>query len=142
VVAVSLELTGDDPSEIEAAGRRHAGGYAFTFGAMGTASKNFYNDAFARQGYGDDVEAVRRLWAAGDREGAAARVPIEIGLGTNLVGPPAVIRQRLVDYERAGVTTLRINLNRPFDRLVAELELLVDLAAEAGDDITTQGATT
>jgi hypothetical protein len=53
-----------------------------------------------------------------------------------------VIRQRLVDYERAGVTTLRINLNRPFDRLVAELELLVDLAAEAGDDITTQGATT
>ncbi len=68
VVAVSLELTADDPAAIEAAGRRHADGYAFTFGAMGTASKNFYNDAFARQGYGDDVEAVRQLWAAGDRD--------------------------------------------------------------------------
>lgn len=140
VVAVSLELTDDDPAAIAAAGRRHADGYAFTFGAMGTASKNFYNDAFARQGYGDDVEAVRQLWAAGERDAAAARVPIEIGFGTNLVGPPRMIRQRLVDYERAGVTTLRINLNRPFDRLVAELEVLLDLVAEAGNAITTQGA--
>jgi len=142
VVAVSLELTADDPAAIEAAGRRHAGGYAFTFGAMGTASKNFYNDAFTRQGYGDDVEAVRKLWAAGDHAAAEARVPIEIGFGTNLIGPPALIRQRLVDYERAGVTTLRINLNRPFDQLVAEFEILLDLVAQAGRDITTQGATT
>ncbi len=142
VVAVSLELTDDDPAAIEAAGRRHADGYAFTFGAMGTASKNFYNDAFARQGFADDVEAVRQLWAAGDRAGAAARVPIDIGLGTNLVGPPHVIRQRLVDYERAGVTTLRINLNRPFDRLVSELEILLDLAADAGRELTNRGTTT
>jgi hypothetical protein len=32
----------------------------------------------------EPVEAVRQLWAAGDRDGAAARVPIEIGHGTNL----------------------------------------------------------
>lgn len=132
VVAVSFDLTDDDPASITAAGRRHADGYAFTFGAMGTAAKNFYNEAFARQGFGDDVEAVRRLWAAGDRAGAASRVPIEIGLGTNLIGPPATVVQRLVDYERAGVTTLRINLDRPFDRLVSELEILVGLVAEAG----------
>jgi F420-dependent oxidoreductase-like protein len=143
VVAVSLELTDDDPAAIEAAGRRHADGYAFTFGAMGTASKNFYNDAFARQGYGDDVEAVRQLWAAGNRDAAAARVPIEIGFGTNLIGTPAVVKQRLVDYERAGVTTLRINLDRPFDRLIAELEILLDLVGQAGrefTDSTTRGA--
>lgn len=132
VVAVSLEFTDDDAAAMVAAGRRHADGYAFTFGAMGTATKNFYNDAFARQGFGDDVEAVRELWARGDRDGAAARVPIEIGLGTNLVGPPSVITRRLVEYERAGVTTLRINLQRPFDQLVAELEILAGLAADAG----------
>jgi len=132
VVAVSLKLTDDDPRSIEAAGRHHADGYAFTFGAMGTATKNFYNDAFARQGFGADVEAVRQLWAAGDRSGAAARVPIEIGFGTNLIGPPRAIVERLVAYERAGVTTLRINLSRPFDQLVAELEILADLVAEAG----------
>lgn len=143
VVAVSLELTDDDPAAIEAAGRRHADGYAFTFGAMGTASKNFYNDAFARQGFGDDVEAVRRLWAGGDRDAAAARVPIEIGFGTNLIGPPPMVEQRLVDYERAGVTTLRIFLKRPFDRLIAELELLLDLVGRAGRQLTdnpTRGA--
>ena len=133
VVAVALELTDDDPAAVEAAGRRHADGYAFTFGAMGTATKNFYNDAFARQGYGDDVEEVRRLWAAGDRAAAAARVPIEIGLGTNLIGPPATIKQRLVDYERSGVTTLRINLDGPFDRKIADLEVLLALVADAGD---------
>ena len=84
VVAVSLEFTED----IEAAGRRHADGYAFTFGAMGSRGSNFYNNAFARQGFGDDVAEVQRLWAEGDRATAAARVPIEIGLGTNLIGPP------------------------------------------------------
>ncbi len=137
VVAVSLEFTEDDPAAIDAAGRRHADGYAFTFGAMGTGSKNFYNDAFARQGFGADVEAVRQLWASGDRDAAAARVPLEIGLGTNLVGPPRVIVQRLIDYERAGVTTLRINLHRPFDQLIADLETLAGLVAEAGSHIAT-----
>ena len=141
VVAVSLEYTDDDPAAVEAAGRRHADGYAFTFGAMGTAGKNFYNDAFARQGYGDEVEAVRRLWAAGDRAAAAARVPIEIGLGTNLIGPPAAIRDQLVAYERAGVTTLRINLNRSFDRWIADLEILLELVGDAGHDLSDHTAT-
>lgn len=132
VVAVGLDITADDPAAIDAAGRRHADGYAFTFGAMGSSTKNFYNDAFARQGYGDDVADVQRLWEAGDRDAAAARVPIEIGLGTNLVGPPRTIRDRLVDYERSGVTTLRVGVGGDFDQKVADLETLVALAAEAG----------
>lgn len=131
VVAVGLDFTDDDPDAIAAAGRRHADGYAFTFGAMGSAKKNFYNDAFARQGYGDDVAEVQRLWATGDREAAAARVPVEIGLGTNLVGPPAAIRDRLIEYERSGVTTLRVGIDGDFDRKVADLEHLMALVADA-----------
>ena len=65
-VAVGLEFTDD----VEAAGRRHAEGYAFTFGAMGSATTNFYNNAFERQGYGDDVREVQRLWLAGDKDAA------------------------------------------------------------------------
>ncbi len=103
-VSVSVEITDD----VEAAGRRHASGFAFTFGAMGSASTNFYNRAFARQGWGDDVAEVQRLWLAGDREAAAARVPIEIGLRTNLIGPPDEIRRRLREYRDCGVNTLRI----------------------------------
>lgn len=135
VVAVGLEFTADDPEVIAAAGRRHADGYAFTFGAMGSATKNFYNDAFARQGYGGDVADVQRLWAAGDREAAAARVPVEIGLGTNLIGPPHMIRDRLVEYERSGVTTLRVGGGGDFDAKISDLEQLIALAAEASDQL-------
>jgi alkanesulfonate monooxygenase SsuD/methylene tetrahydromethanopterin reductase-like flavin-dependent oxidoreductase (luciferase family) len=137
VVAVGLEFTADDPGAIAAAGRRHADGYAFTFGAMGSTAKNFYNDAFARQGFGDDVAEVQRLWAAGDRGAAAARVPIEIGLGTNLVGPPELVRARLVEYERSGVTTLRVGVNGSFDQKIADLETLIALASDAGAESAT-----
>jgi F420-dependent oxidoreductase-like protein len=123
-VAVSVEFTDD----VEAAGRRHAAGYAFTFGAMGSRETNFYNNAFARQGFGDDVAAVQRLWSQGDREAAAARVPIEIGLGTNLIGPPDVIRGRLRAYRDCGVTTLRVNpIGSGLPEYVASLEVLLDL---------------
>jgi F420-dependent oxidoreductase-like protein len=127
VVAVSAEFTED----VEAAGRRHAAGYAFTFGAMGSRASNFYNNAFARQGFGDDVAEVQRLWAAGDRAAAAARVPIEIGLSTNLIGPPDVIRDRLRAYRDCGVTTLRVNpvTTGLSDRITA-LGTLVDLAKD------------
>jgi hypothetical protein len=127
VVAVSAEFTED----IEAAGRRHAAGYAFTFGAMGSGATNFYNDAFARQGFGEDVAEVRRLWAAGDREAAAARVPIEIGLGTNLIGPPSVVRMRLRAYRDCGVTTLRVTpAAADLRESIAVLGTLVDLAKD------------
>ena len=125
VVAVSVEFTDD----IEAAGRRHAAGYAFTFGAMGSGRNNFYNNAFARQGFGDDVAEVQRLWSRGDREAAAARVPVEIGLGTNLIGPPDVVRDRLRAYRDCGVTTLRVNpIGTGLRDCIEGLEILLDLA--------------
>jgi F420-dependent oxidoreductase-like protein len=137
VVAVSAEFTED----IAAAGRRHADGYAFTFGAMGSRASNFYNNAFARQGFGDDVAEVQRLWAAGDREAAAARVPIEIGLGTNLIGPPGVVRGRLRAYHDCGVTTLRVSpVASDLHGRIAALGTLVDLVSEVnagtGSDAT------
>lgn len=134
VVAVSVEFTSDDPADIEAAGRRHAAGYAFTFGAMGTKARNFYNDAFARQGYGPDVAEVQRLWESGDRGAAQERVPTEVGLGTNLIGPPEMIRTRLHDYQRAGVTTLRVSPGGSFDEQIAALETLLALAADVAED--------
>ena len=129
MVAVSAEFTED----VEGAARRHADGYAFTFGAMGSAKKNFYNDAFARQGFGDDIAAVQRLWLEGDREAAAARVPTEIGLKTNLVGTPDLIRERLALYRDAGVSTLRVSLaGEDVDAKLKTLGTLLDLARSLG----------
>lgn len=105
-VSVGVEFTDD----VEEAGRRHAEGYAFTFGAMGSTTHNFYLDAFARQGFGEDVREVQRLWLAGDQDAARRRVPVAIGLGTNLIGTDDLVLQRLRLYRDAGITTLRVGL--------------------------------
>jgi alkanesulfonate monooxygenase SsuD/methylene tetrahydromethanopterin reductase-like flavin-dependent oxidoreductase (luciferase family) len=74
------------------------------------------------------VAEVQRLWAAGDREAAAARVPIEIGLGTNLIGPPDRVRDRLRAYRDCGVTTLRVNpIAGDLRESIAGLGTLLDL---------------
>jgi alkanesulfonate monooxygenase SsuD/methylene tetrahydromethanopterin reductase-like flavin-dependent oxidoreductase (luciferase family) len=126
-VAVSVEFS-DDVDEVSA---RHARGYAFTFGAMGSRQKNFYNDAFARQGFGDDVAEVQRLWLDGKRDEAAGRVPVEIGFKTNLVGTPALVRERLRLYRDAGVNSLRAAMvGDDLDGRVAALGTLVDLVAD------------
>ena len=78
---------------------------------MGSAATNFYNNAFERQGYGDDVRDVQRLWLAGDKDAARERVPTAIGLGTNLIGTDDLVRDRLRLYRDAGITTLRANLH-------------------------------
>ncbi|PON15858.1 F420-dependent methylene-tetrahydromethanopterin reductase [Candidatus Entotheonella serta] len=131
-VAASLEFTDD----LEESGRRHAEGYAFTLGAMGSAKTNFYNRAFARQGYADDVAEVQRLWLAGDREAARARVPTAIGLDTNLIGDDTRIVERLRLYRDAGINTIRVGLNAAdhhdrLDQLVRLIGLVNTVNAEA-----------
>lgn len=132
-VAVGLEFTED----IEEAGARHAAGYAFTIGAMGSSSTNFYNRAFARQGFAEDIDEVRRLWASGDREAAGRRVPVEIGLHTNLIGDDATITHRLRRYRDCGVDTLRVGIDGSdqHDRL-DQLGHLLDLVAAVNDEPT------
>ena len=126
VVPVGVEFTDDE----EEAARRHARGYAFTIGAMGNRSQNFYNAAFERQGYGEDVRAVQELWLAGDREGAADRVPLDLGRRTNLLGPRAVVAERIARYRAAGVTTLQAKLTGSLDERLATLGGLLELSAE------------
>ncbi len=126
VIPVAVEVT-DDPEE---AARRHARGYAFTIGAMGSRDQNFYNAAFARQGFADDVAAVQDLWLSGRREEAAERVPIELGMNTNLLGPPAAIRDRLRSYHAAGITTVQAKLSGSTTEQLDTLGQLIDLAAD------------
>jgi alkanesulfonate monooxygenase SsuD/methylene tetrahydromethanopterin reductase-like flavin-dependent oxidoreductase (luciferase family) len=126
LIPVAVEFTDD----VDEAAGRHARGYAFTIGAMGNKDSNFYNAAFARQGFGDDVAAVQDLWLAGRREEAAARVPLEIGLKTNLLGTPALVKDRLRLYRRAGITTLQAKLAGDLPHKVDTLAALLDLVHE------------
>ena len=84
------------------------GGLAFTLGAMGSARTNFYNDAFKRGGWDAVARRAQALWVAGERAQAAAAIPDEMVLQTNLLGDEAAVRRRLAAYRDAGVTTIRL----------------------------------
>jgi alkanesulfonate monooxygenase SsuD/methylene tetrahydromethanopterin reductase-like flavin-dependent oxidoreductase (luciferase family) len=122
-VPVAVEFT-DDVAEAEA---RHAAGYSFTIGAMGSESANFYNKAFARQGFGEQVQAVQRLWRDGRRDEAARLVPRALGAKTNLLGTPAMIGDRLRWYRDAGVRTLLVKLRGELPERLATLGQILDL---------------
>ena len=128
LIPVAVEFTDD----VDEAARRHARGYAFTIGAMGSREKNFYNDAFARQGFAEDVAAVQSLWFAGQRDRAADRVPLDLGLKTNLLGTPAMVKERLRLYRDAGITTIQAKLDGAdrLDTLAQLVELAAEVAAE------------
>ena len=84
-------------------------GLAFTLGAMGSREHNFYNAAFRRAGYEEVAIDVQNLWLERNRQEAAARVPDELVLQTNLLGTDGMVKNRIRAYRDAGVTTLRVD---------------------------------
>ena len=73
---------------------------------------------------------MQDLWLAGRREAAAARVPLELGLKTNLLGPPAAIAERVRAYAAAGITTLQAKLAGGTTERLDTLAQLLDVVAE------------
>ena len=84
-------------------------GLAFTLGAMGSASTNFYNDAYKRSGWESVAREAQALWVAGRRDAAVQAIPTEMVLAGNLLGSEADVRERLAAYRDAGVTTIRLS---------------------------------
>lgn len=125
VAPVAVEFH-DDDAAAAAAARRHADGYAFTIGAMGTGGRNFYNDAFTRLGYGDQVAAVAELWQSGRRDEARAAVPIDLGRLTNLVDTAERITERVQMYRAAGITILLAKPEGEYSDQLATLQRLLD----------------
>lgn len=130
VAPVALEIAADEADALRR-GRRHADGYAFTIGAMGSGSTNFYNDAFTRLGFGTEVAEVARLWKEKRRDEAAAAVPLELGTLTNLVGTRDQIADRVAKYRAAGITTLLAKTSGSWDEQLAGLQVLVDIVAQS-----------
>ena len=90
-VSVGVEFTDD----VEAAGRRHAEGYAFTFGAMGSPTTQLLHRRLRPPG----LRRRRRARSSGCGSPATAtppagRVPTAIGLGTNLIGTDDLVARR------------------------------------------------
>ncbi len=130
VAPVAVEFH-DDQASADAAARRHAEGYAFTIGAMGVGGQNFYNDAFSRLGYADEVATVAELWQAGNRDEARRTVPLDLGRLTNLLGTEDLIAERVERYRAAGITTLLAKLDGELEQQLAALQRLVTIAEKA-----------
>jgi F420-dependent oxidoreductase-like protein len=134
-VPVTLEFDDD----LEAVTKRHAVGFAFTFGAMGDPQKHFYVEAFARQGF-EVVREVQRLWLDGQREAAEDLAPLQIAEQTNLLGTEATVRDRLRTYRDLGIDSLRVGLRGENNReRLEQLERLMVLVAEVDAEVTIEG---
>jgi F420-dependent oxidoreductase-like protein len=127
-----LEFSDDVAPMLPALKRR----LAFSLGAMGSPTTNFYNRAYQRGGYSDAAAQVQRLWVDGHREEAVAAVPDEMALRTSLIGTDDMVLDRLRAYRDAGVTTIRFDpggdtVTARLDTLARGLDLVRRLEAEA-----------
>ena len=101
---------------------------AFSMGAMGSATTNFYNAAFQRAGFEDDAKAIQRLWIAGKRQEAVARVPAEMVTQFGAIGTPEMVRERLQKYQQAGVDALTLRIEAAdLTQRITKLEQVIDL---------------
>nr|WP_101438159.1 LLM class flavin-dependent oxidoreductase [Amycolatopsis niigatensis] len=104
---------------------------AFSLGGMGSASTNFYHDAYSRQGWADVAAEVRERWQSGDRDGAAELVTDEMVLATTLIGTEDMVRARLKVWRAAGVDTVRLYpAGDTLDERLATLGRALELVTE------------
>jgi len=68
---------------------------ALYIGGMGARSKNFYNDMIAKMGFAAAAKTIQDLYLDGKKAEAAAAVPDALIDAISLVGPAAMIRDRL-----------------------------------------------
>ena len=102
---------------------------AFTLGAMGSKTTNYYNDAYSRSGWSDASKVVQDLWIQGRREEAAYAVPDEMVVQTNLLGTESMVKERLRAYKNAGVTALKISpVANDLEEKIQILGTVIDLS--------------
>jgi F420-dependent oxidoreductase-like protein len=97
-------------------------------GGMGSRGKNFYAEFASRMGYADAVTQIQSLYLAGEKEQAAAAVPADLIDRTNLIGPPARIRERLTSWkaaeQRGSLDMLLLTTAQPEAMILMAEELL------------------
>jgi len=117
-------VLGDD---LEAAAEPLRHYTALYIGGMGSREKNFYNQLAVRMGYEEPAAKVQELYLARQHRDAAAAVPLELIDRTALIGPRDRVKERLVRYAEAGVSTLTIS---PFAGSLQERVHVVRTMAE------------
>jgi F420-dependent oxidoreductase-like protein len=106
---------------------------ALYVGGMGSREQNFYNALARRMGFDEAAQRVQDLYLDRRPREAAAAVPVDFIDATSLIGPPERIRDRLVAYAEAGVTTLSVTPAAPdLDAKIGVLRMLAEAVDRAG----------
>jgi alkanesulfonate monooxygenase SsuD/methylene tetrahydromethanopterin reductase-like flavin-dependent oxidoreductase (luciferase family) len=122
MVAIGEEYAGDAGDRVLDMGRPLLALYV---GGMGARDQNFYNTITQKYGYVDEARLVQDLYLDGKKDEAAAALPAAMLSGTNLVGPPSYVKERLAAYREAGVTHLSITPVGDATRTVEQLRELM-----------------
>jgi F420-dependent oxidoreductase-like protein len=92
---------------------------SFYIGGMGA----YYHALFCRYGFRENADRVRELYAGGQRREAAAAVSDELVDAIAICGPPARCRERLAEWQAAGMGMALMNLPTGAPYEVAEAML-------------------
>ena len=108
-VLAQVHLAIDD--DVERAADHVRANVALFVAGMGVAGANFHYDTLARIGFEAECAVVQKLWAEGDRKGAAASIPLAMIEAIALVGPLDKIRGELPAWEESCITLMLPMLN-------------------------------
>lgn len=105
-VVATVPVVATDDLEL---GRAAVADYtALYVGGMGSSAQNFYNRNAIELGYGEAARQIQEHYLAGRHRDAANAVPLGLVDDTALIGGRDRLRDRLVRYAEAGVTTLAV----------------------------------
>jgi F420-dependent oxidoreductase-like protein len=90
-------------------------------GGMGARGANFHFDVFARMGWEAVATEVQELYLAGNKQDAAAAIPLEMVEDVALVGPPDKIRDDLARWKETCLTTVLLSGRADQLGMLAEL---------------------
>jgi len=82
---------------------------ALYIGGMGSRENNFYLNLVAEYGFEENARKVQDLYLAGSKREAEAAVGTELIDALTIVGPAAVVAERLTAYADAGIETMVFN---------------------------------
>jgi F420-dependent oxidoreductase-like protein len=118
VMPSTAVVVGDRVEACRAAVKSHLALYV---GGMGARGQNFYNELARRYGYEEAAAKIQDLYLSGRKAEAEAAVPDALVDEVALCGPRELIRERLADWNAAGITTLMIRGDVQAVRVMAEL---------------------
>ncbi len=104
---------------------------ALYLGGMGSRRHNFHNQLAARLGFEREAATMQEAFLDGRQGEAIAAIPDALVDAMAVCGPAERVRERLIEYRDAGVTTLIVGVVPPtVATRVQQLRLIAEIAGE------------